>query len=437
MLANRKSYLAFIAVLLLVAFAIPLLLAGCSGAGGKIKLTMVESLTNPERTKVLREIADAYQAEHPNITIEIISPPLDGADQKIQQMLLNKNDMDIFEVRDTTVAQFTENDFIEPLDDYIKDWADKATLVPNVEATATKVGGKWYLIPYGFYTSMLYYRSDWLEEAGVAVPTTINELYEAAKKLTDPSKGRYGFTLRGVSGGYSLLSNLIVARLGSEGNDTNDSGYTKDGKSIYGTEYAVPKMEWIKKLYTDTCPADSISWGFQDQCQAFTTGVTAFLFQDPEVVAICQQNMDDGTWSTAPLPVDDESGQYPIGVGYAGWGIPAHSKYKTEAADFIKYLSNPDNNRKFCLQYSVIPIHNNAADKSDFFKSGPFAPYVAMNNAPEKYILMFGKARTQGGEFAKTQEVQYSQMLTGEADPAVILPQWASELDSIYDAVVN
>ena len=64
----------------------------------------MESLTSPERTAVLREIADKYQAEHSNITIDIISPPLENADAKITQMLMNGSGADIVEVRDSTVT---------------------------------------------------------------------------------------------------------------------------------------------------------------------------------------------------------------------------------------------------------------------------------------------------------------------------------------------
>ena len=41
------------------------------------------------------EIADKYEAEHPNISIEIISPPLENSDTKITQMLMNGSGCDI------------------------------------------------------------------------------------------------------------------------------------------------------------------------------------------------------------------------------------------------------------------------------------------------------------------------------------------------------
>jgi len=419
-----------LAVALCLMLALPIA-AGLAGEE-KITLTMVESLTNPERTKVLREIADAYQELNPNVVIEIISPPLDGADQKIQQMLVNKNPMDIFEVRDLTVAQFTANNFIEPLDEYIADWKDFGTLVENAKITATLVGDKYYMIPYGFYQRMMYYRADWLEEAGIAVPTTLSELYEAAKAITDPSIGRYGWTLRGVSGGWGFVADLVRARLGDKVVDLRDPNYDVEGKSIYLSEDAAAVFQFIKGLYSDTSPKDAIAWGFQDQCQAFCTGVTAFLFQDPEVVAICEKDMDEGTWATAALPVDDISNQYPIGVGYAGWGIPSHSEYKQEAADFIMFLSNPENNVKFCRQYSVIPIHTNAADMDSFFKSGPFAPYVEMNNKPESYFLVVGKNRPADQENGLQCDSEFAQVMSGDAEIEDVLDRWNETFEEIY-----
>ncbi|MDR2748029.1 MAG: extracellular solute-binding protein, partial [Treponema sp.] len=321
---------------------------------------------------------------------------------------------------------------IEPLDDYIKNWSDAGTLVDNVKITANLVGGKWYLIPYGFYMKMIYYRADWLKEAGIAVPTTASELVAAAKALTNPARGRYGWTLRGVSGGWGMISDITRARLGSAGIDTQDPNYTRDGKSIYGTPAALEAFNTMADLYKNASPSDSISWGFQDQCQAFTSGVTAFLYQDPEVVAICQQNMQDGTWATIPLPVDDVSDQFPIVTGYAGWGVTSHSKYKQEAADFVMFLSNPANNAKFCKQYSVIPIHKTAADIEPFFKSGPFAPYVTMLAHPESYFFVVGKARPQDSEIDKANEVEYSQVLSGNANLQTVLSSWDAKFNAIH-----
>lgn len=400
-----------------------------SGSGEKIKLTMVESLTNPERTKVLRALADDYQSKNSNVTIEIISPPLDGADQKIQQMFQNKNDMDVLEVRDVTVTQFVNNNWLYPLDDSLKKWNEMKTLTEVTKINATEVNGKYNFIPYGQYMKCLYYRKDWLQEAGINVPKTWDELYEAAKKLTDPGKGRYGWTLRGVSGGYDMVALLTRAAIGKDRVSLTEALYDKNGKSMYSQPEAVDSLNYMKKLYTDCSPSDSVAWAFPDQVQAFTSGTTAFLLQDPEVVAICQENMKEGTWATAPLPLDAKSKQFPISAGYAGWGVAAHSKHPEQAADFVKFLSNVDNNNKFCKAYSVIPIHTNAAAKEPFFKSGPFAAYVTMMADPKHYFVTSFKHYEKETENFKIVETDYANVLTGKMDVNDAIAKWGPMID--------
>ena len=64
--------------------------SNATSAGEKVTIRMIESLTSPERTAVLRAIADKFEEENKNVKVEIISPPLEGADQKISQMLMAK-----------------------------------------------------------------------------------------------------------------------------------------------------------------------------------------------------------------------------------------------------------------------------------------------------------------------------------------------------------
>jgi multiple sugar transport system substrate-binding protein len=56
-------------------------------ANGDVKLQMVESLTNPTRTALLKKLIGEFETKNPGITVQLISPPTNQADQKIQQML--------------------------------------------------------------------------------------------------------------------------------------------------------------------------------------------------------------------------------------------------------------------------------------------------------------------------------------------------------------
>lgn len=364
------------------------LLAGCSGkngnggSGDKVTLRMIESLTSPKRTELIQAMITKFEEANPNIKVEFISPPFDQADNKIRTMLGSEEQLDILEVRDLTVAEFVNNGYIEPLNSYADKWKDFAT-VSAVSKSVGTVGDKLYFVPNGLYQRQMFYRSDWLKEAGLNPPTTWQELYDTAKKLTDPSKNRFGFSFRGGAGSNGTTDAMILAFNGDKVN-LDDSMFTKDGATIYSTPEAKAAMELYLKLYKDASPPDSINWGFQEQVQAFTSGVAGILLQDPDVIQSLQEKMTEGTWATAPL-VTGPTGKALFAAGGAGWGITAKSKHKDEAWKLVEFLSSPAENTKFSKDYGLIPIHSSATE-DEFFKTGPYKTLIDMSNKPDTFV---------------------------------------------------
>lgn len=178
----------------LVILVVMTLMVGVIGCGGNndnadvnkdsnkvIKLRMVETLTSPERSKLIRELLDQFEDKNPDIKVELISPPLENADQKLMQMLMNKEQVDIFEVRDQILKQCINNKHIENLEAYVENWNEYETLTQMAKDNAKIVGGSTYFIPYGFYQKTLFYRTDWFKEKGLKAPTTWEELYQVGR----------------------------------------------------------------------------------------------------------------------------------------------------------------------------------------------------------------------------------------------------------------
>ncbi|WP_372663379.1 sugar ABC transporter substrate-binding protein [Cohnella sp.] len=374
------------------------LLAGCgsnddnnstaSGATGndvkgeKITLRMIESLTSPKRTELIQAMLTKFESENPNIKVDFISPPFDQADNKIRTMLGSSEELDIMEVRDLNVAEFVNNGYVEPLNSYTEKWDDFAT-VSSVSKSVGTVADKLYFIPNGLYQRQMFYRSDWFEEKGLKPPTTWQELYETGKQLTDPAKNRFGFSFRGAGGSNGTTDAMILAYNGANVN-VEDSMFTTDGATVYSTPEAKAAMELYLKIYKETSPPDSINWGFQEQVQAFTSGVTAILLQDPDVIQSLQEKMEEGTWATAPLQTGP-TGKALFSAGGAGWGISSKSKHKEEAWKLIAFLSSPEVNTGFSKDFGLIPIHTSATE-DEFFKTGPYKTLIDMSNKPDMFV---------------------------------------------------
>ncbi|MCQ6560046.1 ABC transporter substrate-binding protein [Paenibacillus mendelii] len=411
-------------------------LAGCGGnnstdgesanGGGKsdgetVKLRMVESLTSPKRTELLQKMIDQFETENPTIQVELISPPFDQADNKIRTMLAGKQDLDVMEVRDLNVAEFVNNKYTEPLDAYAAKWSDYATVTATAKSVGT-VGENLYFMPSGLYLRQMFYRQDWLKEKGLEVPETWQELVDTAAALTDSSKNRYGFSFRGGPGSNGTTDTMILSYNGDNVN-LDDSQFTKDGKTIYSTPEAKQAMELYMKLYKEASPPDSINWGFSEQVQAFTSGVTGILLQDPDVIQSLQQSMDEGTWATAPMP-KGPNGKALMAAGASGWGIPSYSKHKEEAWKLIEFMSSPKQNTAFSKDYGLIPVHTAAAE-DEFFKTGPYKTLLDMGNQPDVFVSYKPAFQYPGtGQWGQVSAESQQSFLLGKTSLDDLLKKW-------------
>ena len=353
-----------------------------SGGGEKIKLRMIESLTSDSRTAMLQGMIDEFVKQNPNIEVELISPPFDQADNKIRAMFGAKEAIDIVEARDLNVAEFVNNGYLEPLSSYMNGWNEASTMTDTAKDVGM-VDGELYFISNGLYQRQMFYRADWLPGAGIEVPKTYEELVAAAIALTDPSKNRYGFSFRGGPGAASVPDTMILAYNGTNV-DLSDAYFLKNGEPIYSSDAAKEALALYLKLFKEGSPPDSISWGFSEQVQAFTSGVTAFLLQDPDVINSLSESMEEGTWATAPMPVGPE-GKALIAAGGAGWGIASHSKNKDAAWKLIAFLSSNEQNLKWSKGYGTIPIHSTAVE-DEYFSSGAYKTLIDMTADSDTFV---------------------------------------------------
>src|SRR5216684_1915197 len=86
---------------------------------------------------------------------------------------------------------------------------DQRQYLPDARFKDATVNGKIYGVPSFAFVSWMYYRADWFKEAGLAPPKTFDDFLNAAIKLTDTSKNRFGFGMRGAGGGEGLLIEVI------------------------------------------------------------------------------------------------------------------------------------------------------------------------------------------------------------------------------------
>ncbi len=148
-------------------------------------------------------------------------------------------------------------------------WEDSANIEATLMGGAT-VDGQIVGIPAFLFVDWLYYRRDWFEEAGIAAPTTWDEVAAAAAALTDTDADRYGFGLRGGDGGQGQVQ-MIMRAYGGLSVDEN-------GVPVIEREAAIEAVDFWAGLFLDgSAPPSAPNDSYSQIMQAFRTGQTAMV----------------------------------------------------------------------------------------------------------------------------------------------------------------
>ncbi len=171
-------------------------------------------------------------------------------------------------------------------------WEGSAGLDPSVMASAT-IDGQIYGLPAFLFVDWLYYRKDWFDEAGIAPPTTWDELREAAIALTDSENDRYGFGLRGGDGGQGQIQGVMRAYGGLS--------VDENGVPVIDREKAIEAITFYAGLFTTdkVVPPSAPNDSYSQIMQAFRTGQTAMVLHHTgslaEISADLEPNVEFGT----------------------------------------------------------------------------------------------------------------------------------------------
>lgn len=412
--------------------ATALALTACGGSsgggdgeagGGTVTLQMVESLTNPARTELLKTMLTDFESENAGIKVQLISPPTEQADQKIQQMLQSGSGVDVLEVRDLTVGPFNNNGWLYDMGGDLEGWEGLDNLTEQAHEVAVNDEGESWFIPYGFYGLSLFYRTDLVADAGFdGPPATWDEMIEQAAAIQDPAQNRYGYAFRGGANSNAQVATILEA-YNADQLDTSNAFKVTSGATIFSTPESQEALDRYIELFKTGSPESSVAWGYPEMVQAFTNGSTAFLLQDPEVIAAVEDSsLTEDQWGVAPN-LKGPTGKAAWPLATAGWGVAEASEHPAEAVELVKWLSG-EPSTTFAKENSLVPILKEAGE-DEFFSTGPWAAYVEMSSQPESFIpVEEPRGVAWWLEWAKKSETDLQNVLLGEMTTTELLADW-------------
>lgn len=270
----KRALMAAVAASAMSILSLPELKAddNASSSGGKvIKIPLkVTSIPDPKATdtasKVKLAILKEFRKKYPNIELQQfsgISIPGIGMESKLMLAIAGGSAPDIIYVNFRVSDTYIQQKFLYPLDEFIEN--DKAyksvksyisSLPGPIRPVIYREGPKVGNIPAGEHVwaisssilvRALFWRKDLFQEVGLdpeKPPKTWDELYEYAKRLSDPSKRKYGLSMS--SGEQASWD--FMAFLWSAGGDAVEKNKNGEWVASFGSKEAAVALDFYLRL---------------------------------------------------------------------------------------------------------------------------------------------------------------------------------------------
>lgn len=236
------------------------------------EVTFWHSFIQGARLDALNEAIGRFEERYPNVRINAEAMTWGDFKKRWREAAASGNLPDLSTACNMhEVEELYAAGLLRPADEAI-DAIGRDRFSDNVLAELTHDSVA-YGVPYYSHAYVMWYRQDLLDQAGLAMPQTWDEFAAAARALTDPAKGTYGYALAASPDDY-MATVCLNLYLRSRGEGVLDH----DLRANLTSEAALEGIRYWADLARDCAPPGSLDDTVNEQAARFYDGTTAFDF---------------------------------------------------------------------------------------------------------------------------------------------------------------
>lgn len=309
---------------------------------------------------VAASLKSDFEASHPGVTVEYQVQQWDGIGEKLTTALAGDQPPDVLEIGNTQVAQYAESGGLTDLSGAVDAFENSDSWLPGL-ADPGRWEDKTYGVPFYAGTRTVIYRTDMFTDAGVAVPTSWDQLLATGEPLRAKFGSDANFMPMYLPGQqwYTLAS--LIWDEGGELAVPDGDGW-KGGLSTPQGQAGIARYE---ELYTalSGAPADTDE-ATPQQYEVMAQGSTAMMIGLPWELAGAVEAAPalDGKLGVFVLPSATTPGEpAPPFVGGSDLSVPLGSDAPDLAQEFIGLVAGTEYQTKLAAD-GAIPNSSSLSD---------------------------------------------------------------------------
>lgn len=325
-----------------------------------------------DTTAVTGEQVAAFNESHPDIQIDYQEQGTTSDDLRAAIISVGSSQdpvADIFSVNVPNVSEYAAAGWTIPVDDIIPD-AERDQFYP-ASIDGAIYDGSLYAVPHYNNGPGLWYRTDLLDEAGLEVPRSYDELVAVCQELQTPEIAGYVLPLPQIEQGNI---NWIEHVWGYGGDlvDEDLNVVLDQGTAAVDAYHRLLAYVYEDQVVPEYCLTLAQT---TDATNIFANGQAVFLrmWMTSGVQLVGEDTAISGLWDVTTLPSQDGVAPGPGCLGTWNLGISAFSRNPEAAAEVVAWMISAEQQTYRAIGNGSLPSRTAVVDDPAILERFPYA----------------------------------------------------------------
>lgn len=237
------------------------------------------------------------------------------------------------------VSYFPSNPYSD-VTELVEEIDAQRPMIPSLKE-GTQIEGVNYFVPFYAASSLLFLRKDLFDAKGIALPTTWEELWDAAVAVSDPENGIYGLGM-GCGPTDEDCENSFRMMLWDLGGRLMD----EQGNIVAGNDAGLSTMidKYVELYEAGAIPPAAITWDPGGNNKSYLMGESAMVINVPTLYNAIKNDEQYAQLyeNTVVLNLPAGTADDAVFGNPSGWAIMKDGKNPENAKAFIKFVSEKE-----------------------------------------------------------------------------------------------